>query len=263
MARSLWRGSLSFGLVNVPVALYSGVRDVDLHFHQLHGKDKARIEVRRFCSKEDEEVPWEEIGHAYELDEGGQVVLTDEELDRVSPRKTRTIDIEAFVDAGEVDPIHFDHPYLLAPTGDVEGPLRAYRLLVEVMRESGQLALGRFVLRSKEHLVAVGVRGDLLALTTMRFADEVRPRKGIAPGGRKPAKQQIDGAVALLEELTVEWDPTRYTDCYRERLEAVVKRKRRGATIEVPEDRDEPEPSEDIMATLKAALEQAREQQPA
>src|SRR5947209_17552237 len=122
MARALWSGSLSFGLVNVPVQLFSAARDLDYHFHQLHEKDKAPIEQQRFCSKEDREVTWEEVAHAFDLD-GKQVVITDDELASVQPRKTRTIDIEAFVELGEIDPIYFDHPYLLVPAGDSEGTL--------------------------------------------------------------------------------------------------------------------------------------------
>src|SRR3954470_20161824 len=122
MARSLWTGSLSFGLVNVPVALFSAARDQDLHFNQLHEKDGARIETRRFCAKEDEEVAYEDIGHGYELDSGKQVVLTDEELDAVAPRKTRTIDIQSFVDAADIDPILFDRPYWLPPPRRPAGP---------------------------------------------------------------------------------------------------------------------------------------------
>ena len=127
MPRSLWTGSLSFGLVNVPIALYSAVRDQDIHFHQLHEKDGARIETRRFCAKEGKEVAYEDIGRGFELDSGKQVVLTDEELDAVAPRRTRTIEIEAFVAAAEIDPMLYDHPYWLVPTGDSEGPRRAYR----------------------------------------------------------------------------------------------------------------------------------------
>src|SRR3954462_1407626 len=132
MPRSLWNGSLSFGLVNVPVELVSAARDLDYHFHELHAKDKARIEQRRFCSKEDVEVQWEEVAHAYDLD-GKQVVVTDEELASVQPRKTRTIDIEAFVELADVDPIYLDHPYFLVPAGDSQGTLRAYQLLASVM----------------------------------------------------------------------------------------------------------------------------------
>jgi Ku70/Ku80 beta-barrel domain len=149
MARALWSGSLSFGLVNVPVQIVSAVRDLDLHFHQLHAKDKVRIEQRRFCSEEDVEVGIEEVAHSYDLD-GKQVIVTDEELGSVQPRKTRTIDIETFVPADELDPIHFDHPYFLVPAGDSEGTLRAYRLLVETMGRTDRAALGRFVMRTKE-----------------------------------------------------------------------------------------------------------------
>ena len=130
MARPLWSGSLSFGLVNVPVQLFSAARDLDFHFHQLHEKDKRRIEQRRFCKEEDVEVGWEEIAHSYDLN-GKQVVVTDEELGSVEPRKTRTIEIESFADLAEVDPIYFDHPYFLVPAGEADGTIRAYRLLVE------------------------------------------------------------------------------------------------------------------------------------
>src|SRR5919112_3070298 len=211
MARSLWTGSLSFGLVNVPVALYSAVRDTDLHFNQLHEKDAARIDTRRFCAEEDEEIPLEEIGHAYELEDGKTVVVTDEDLEAVAPRKTRTIDIEAFVDLAEVDPIYFDHPYFLAPTGDSEGPRRAYQLLVETMGKAEKVAIGRFVMRTKEYLVAIQVREGRLSLTTMLWGDEVRSSDGIPTGGKKPAKAEVDQAVALIEALSTEWDPTDYT----------------------------------------------------
>jgi DNA end-binding protein Ku len=254
MPRSLWTGSLSFGLVNVPVALYSAARDQDLHFNQLHEKDGARIETRRFCSKEDAEVAYEDIGHCYELDSGKQVVLTDEELDAVAPRKTRTIDIRSFVDAAEVDPLFFDHPYWLVPTGESEGPRRAYRLLVEAMGDADRVALGRFVLRTKEYLVTVRVRDGLLALTTMLFADEIRDTKGIAPGGRKPDKKAIDQAVKLVEALGDDFDPSAYKDEYRKRLRAVIKDKEKGGTIEAPEQDEEPEVATDLMEALRKTM---------
>jgi DNA end-binding protein Ku len=258
MARSIWSGSLSFGLVNVPVALYSAARDLDLHFNQLHEKDGARIETRRFCAKEDKEVPYDEIGHAYETGDGKAVVLTDEDLEAVAPRKTRTIDIDAFADLAEIDPILFDHPYLLVPTGESEGPLRAYRLLVEVMGRADRVALGRFVLRSREYLVAVRVRDGVLALTTMLFHDEIRPTKGIDTGGRKPKKAELDRAVELIEALTVDWDPGRYEDRYRERLRDIVRRKQKGATIEAPEAEEEPPPAGDLMEALRHSLEEMK-----
>jgi DNA end-binding protein Ku len=254
MPRSLWTGSLSFGLVNVPVALYSAARDQDLHFHQLHAKDGARIETRRFCTKEDKEVPYEEIGHGYELDSGKQVVLTDAELEAVAPRKTRTIDIQSFVDAAEIDPIMYDHPYWLVPSGDTEGAKRAYRLLVEAMGDADRVALGRFVLRMKEYLVAVRVRDGLLALTTMFFADEIRETKGIAPGGRRPEKEAVAQAVRLIEALSDDFDPKAYKDEYRARLRKLIKDKEKGGTIEAPEQDEAPAVPDDLMEALRKTM---------
>jgi DNA end-binding protein Ku len=258
VARALWTGSLSFGLVNVPVQLVSAARDLDYHFHQLHEKDKARIEQRRYCSEEDIEVGWEEIANSYDLD-GKEVVVTDEELGSVEPRKTRTIDIEAFVDLAEVDPIYFDHPYFLVPAGESEGTLRAYRLLIEVMSEQERVALGRFVMRTKEYLVAVQVRDEALALTTMLFHDEVRPTKPVPTGGKKPAKRAVEHAVSIIEELSTDWDPESYTDCYRERLRKVIDRKRKGRTIEAPEPEREPQPVPDLMEALQRTLQNVRD----
>ncbi|MDX6677462.1 MAG: end-binding protein Ku [Solirubrobacteraceae bacterium] len=255
MARALWNGSLSFGLVNVPVALYSAVRDLDVHFNQLHRKDGARIETRRFCADEDREVPYEAIGNGYDLDEK-QVVLTDGELAALAPKRTRTIEIASFVDLADVDPILFDHPYWLVPTGESEGPRRAYRLLVEVMSSTDRVALGRFVMRTREYLVAVRVRDGLLALTTMRFADEVRDTKTIDSGGPKPAKKALGEAVKLLDALTVDWDPESYEDCYRKRLEAIVRRKQQGKTIKAPTQQKQPSPAPDLMEALRKTLEE-------
>jgi DNA end-binding protein Ku len=255
--RPLWSGSLSFGLVNVPVQLVSAARDMDYHFRQLHEKDNVPIEQRRFSSKEDEEVIWEEVGHAYDLD-GKQVVVTDDELASVQPRKTRTIDIEAFVDLSDVDPVYFDHPYFLVPAGDSEGTLRAYRLLTEVMQKQERVALGRFVMRTKEYLVAVRAREGALALTTMLFEDEVRPTKGIPTGGKKPAPKQLEGAVAIIQELSTDWQPEHYEDCYRERLKRVIDAKRKRETIHAPKAEKEPEPVSDLMAALDETLERLR-----
>ena len=257
MARALWSGSLSFGLVNVPVQLMSAARDLDYHFHQLHEKDGARIEQRRYCSKEDIEVDWEEVADSYDLD-GEQVIVTDEELASVEPRKTRTIDIEAFVDVADVDPIYFDHPYFLVPAGESEGTLRAYQLLIEAMAQSERVALGRFVMRTKEYLAAVSVRDRALALSTMRFHDEVRPSDKIPTGGKKPTRTQLDRAVAVIEELSTEWDPERYEDCYRERLRRVIDGKRKGERIRAPKPEKEPAPVPDLMAALERTLENVR-----
>jgi DNA end-binding protein Ku len=256
MARSLWSGSLSFGLVNVPVALFSGVRDTDLHFRQLHAKDHTPVEIRRFCADEDEEVPYEEIASGYETDDDDLVILTDAELATAAPRKTRTIDIEAFVDVADVDPIAFDHPYVLMPSGDAEGTLRAYKLLLEVMERTERAALGRFVLRTKEYLALIRARDGRLVLTTLLWHDEVRPTKGIpTPTKRdKPAKKEIDQAADLIEALACPWDPARYEDSYEKRLKKIVRAKAKGQTIEVPEEEAEPAPVPDLMAALEQSL---------
>ena len=258
MARPLWSGSLSFGLVNLPVQLISAARDLDFHFHQLHEKDKARIEQRRYCTEEKIEITWEDVAHSYELDNGKEVVVTTEELASVEPRKTRTIEIEAFVDLADVDPIYFDHPYVLVPAGESEGTLRAYQLLVEAMEREERIALGRFVMRTKEYLVAVRVRDGALALSTMLFHEEVRPTKPVPTGGKKPSKGQLDHAVAIIEGLSTDWDPERYTDCYRERLGKVIDRKRKGATIEAPQPTKQPKPVPDLMEALQNTLDRVR-----
>jgi DNA end-binding protein Ku len=255
MPRPLWNGSLSFGLVNVPVQLTGATRDLDLHFRQLHTKDGAPIEQRRYCSQDEVEVEWEEVGRGFELEDGKQVVLTDEELASVQPEKTRTIDVQAFVDLEDVDPIYFDNTWFLVPAGESQGTRRAYRLLVEVMESTERAALGRFVMRTKEYLVLVRPCDGLLSLTTMRFHDEVRPTDGIAPGGRKPAKDKIEQAVAVIESLGADWNPARYTDCYRERLKRVVKQKQKGERVKAPSEPKQPKPAPDLMEALQATLE--------
>jgi DNA end-binding protein Ku len=257
MPRALWTGSLSFGLVNVPVQLVSAARDLDYHFNELHEKDKIRIEQRRFCSEEDVEVLFEEVAHSYDLD-GKQVIVTDAELASVEPRKTRTIDIEAFVELAAVDPLYFDHPYLVSPAGESEGTLRAYRLLVEVMGGTERAALGRFVMRTKEYLAAIRARDGALTLTTMLFHDEIRPTKPIPTGGKKPSKKQLDHAIALIDTLSTDWDPDNYEDCYRERLRRVIEDKRKRRTIEAPEPEKEPPPAPDLMDALQRALDNVK-----
>ena len=260
MARSLWSGSLSFGLVNVPVALFSGVRDTDLHFRQLHAKDHTPVEIHRFCADEDVEVPYEEIASGYETDDDELVVLTDAELATAAPRRTRTIDIEAFVDVAAVDPVYFDHPYVLMPLGDAEGTQRAYRLLLEVMERSERAALGRFVMRTKEYLALIRARDGRLVLTTLLWHDEVRPSKAVpTPTKRdKPAKKEVDQAVALIDALSCPWDPERYEDSYEKRLKQILRRKAKGQTIEIPEEDEEPAPIPDLMAALERSLAEVK-----
>jgi DNA end-binding protein Ku len=260
MARSLWSGSLSFGLVNVPVALFSRVKDTDLHFRQLHAKDHTPVEIRRFCAEEDVEVPYDEIANGYDTEDDRLIVITDAELATAAPRRTRTIDIEAFVDLDDVDPIHFDHPYLVMPAGDAEGTQRAYRLLLEVMDRTERAALGRFVMRTKEYLVLIRARDGRLVLTTLLWHDDVRPAKDVPkPTKRdKPAKKEVDEAVALIEALSCDWDPSRYEDSFQKRLRKIIRDKSKGKTIEVSEDETPPAPVPDLMAALEQSLAGAK-----
>ncbi len=257
MARSLWTGSLSFGLVNVPVAIVSGVRDLNVHFHQLHEKDASPIELQRWCPRDKAEVPIEEVAHSYETDDGTRVIVSDLELEAIAPERTRTIEIEQFVDLQDVDPTLYDHPYFLVPAGDDDGTLRAYALLTEVMADTDRAALGRFVMRAKEYLALVRAREGVLSLTTMRFADEVRSLKGIDTAAGKthrPKPKELNAAAAVIEELTAEWDPDRFKDRYRQRLQRVVSRKAKGKTITVPESQQTPEAPRDLMAALEKTL---------
>jgi len=254
LPRSLWTGSLSFGLVNVPVQLVSAVRDLDLHFHQLHEKDDTPIETRRVCSKEGKEVPYEEIGNEYD-----GVVVTDEELSAADPAKTRTIDIESFVKLDEIDPIYFDHPYYLIPAGETDGTIRAYKLLAGVMEQSERAALGRFVLRTKEYLVAIRVREGALMLSTLRFHDEVRDIDGLPGAGGRTKPKEVKEALKLIDALSTDWKPEDYDDCYRKRLQSIVRAKRQGGEIKVPEtDPERTQPVPDLMAALEASLASAR-----
>lgn len=262
MPRSLWTGSLSFGLVNVPVRLETAVRDRDLHFRQIHRKDGAPIEVQRWCSKEGIEVDYDEITHGYELDDENQITVSDLELQAIEPRRTRTIDIEQFVELADVDPLYFDHPYWLVPASDDDGAVRAYRLLTEVMGKTDLAALGRFVMRTKEYLALVRERDGALTLTTMLFADETRPTKDVDAAtqkSHKPARKELDAAVAVIEALSEDWDPEKYHDRYRDRLRKVVQRKGKGETITIPDADEAPEPAPDLMAALERTLEELQQ----
>jgi DNA end-binding protein Ku len=256
MARGLWSGTLAFGLVAVPVELVSAVRDRDVHFHEVDERGQ-RVEVRRTCEQDGKEVPWDEVGHGYELD-GRLVVLSDEELAAAAPERTRTIEVEEFVPLEQIDPAHFDHPYYLLPQGGTEGIARAYRLLRDVMAEGEQVAIGRIVMRSREQLVAVRERDGLLALSTLLFADEIRDPGDVdaVPSGRRgaPRRAEVDEALRVIDAMTRDFDPSRYEDCHRSRLLRLIRRKQRGGEIEIPEVEPEPDPVPDLMAALEASL---------
>lgn len=261
MPRPLWSGSLGFGLVNVPVTLQNAVRDRSIRFHLLHEPDLSPVRTRRVCSKEGVEVPPEQIRKGYELDDGTLVLLTDEELEAAAPRKSRTIEIERFVAEGEVDPLYYERSYLVAPRED--SAVRAYLLLARTMESAGQVALGRFVMRARERLVAIRSHGDGLALCTMRFADELRDVEEIAPGAgaKRPSRKAVDRAVALIEELSVDFAPERYHDEHRAHLERIVERKRKGEQLPAPPAAEErPTVAPDLMGALEESLARIRGQ---
>ena len=256
--RSLWTGALSFGLVNVPVSLVSAVRDQNLHFHQIHAKRHKRLHVSYVCTKENAPVDYSEIAHGFDTGKG-YVMLTDEELAVAQPEKTRTVEISEFVELAEIDPILFDHPYYLLPAGEGEGPQRAYRLLLDVMEDEGKVAIGQFVLRTKEYLVAVRPKDGVLALTTMLFQREIRPTNDLdLPTRKRPSKAKVDQAVALVEALGADFDHGHYKDRYRNRLRKLVKDNQAGETITVPKAPKAPDAPPDLMEVLKASLDEVR-----
>lgn len=255
MPRPIWSGSLSFGLVNVPVKLMSATRDRGIHFNQLHEKDKARIEVRRVCTKENVEVPWEEVARGYELDNGDVIMLTDEELDAADPKKTRTIDIEAFVDLEEIDPIYFDRPYHLVPG---PGGAHPYRLLLHAMRDTGKIAIGRIVMRSKERLVAIRPREDALLMLTMSYADEVNPTTGLRELegiDGEVDEQELDVARRLVASIAEPFDIDKYQDTFREAVLDLIDRKAAGEPLQLGAEPEPPPDSPDVMKALEASLE--------
>jgi DNA end-binding protein Ku len=251
----MWSGAISFGLVNVPVKLYSAVSRKTVRFHQLNGKTGTRIQQKRVDPSTGDEVSFEDIVKGYELTKESYVVVTPDELDALDPERTRTIDIEDFVEAVEIDPVYYDHPYYLAPD---KGAGKAYRLLLDAMRESGKVAIARVVLRSKEQLVAIRPAGNALMMETMVFHDEV-----VSPDTIEELPEEADGktsdrelkmAQQLIDSLTSEFEPERYHDEYREKVLDLIERKAQGEEIATQPEAPEPARVPDLMAALEASL---------
>jgi DNA end-binding protein Ku len=267
MPAGIWNGTLSFGLVAVPVRMVSATRDLDVRFHQVDADTGERIQIHRVCEADGQEIPWEDIGRGYDL-EGQLVTLTDDELEAAAPERTHTIEIEEFVSLDEIDPAQFDHPYYLIPSSESEGTTRAYRLLRDAMASTNQAAIGRVVLRSNEYLVAVREHDGLLALTTMLFADELRGSDQIdaVPTGStgEPKRGEVTEAVKLIEAMSRDFNPDAYEDLYRERLLALVESKRSSKRSKKPPkavEPEEPEAAPDLMAALRQSLERVSSDQ--
>ncbi len=256
MARAIWTGSISFGLLNVPVRLYSAVSRKSVSFRELRASDSSRVRHKRVAEADGEEVPYDEIVKGYEITPEQYVVLTRDELEELDPKKTKAIEIQDFVDLDEIDPIYFDHPYYLGPD---KGAEKAYALLVKAMTDSNKVAVARFVLRNRENLAAIRPMGKVLTMATMRFADEVVSPDELddvfPENGRKIEKREVEMAKQLIESLSGEFDPEKYRDEYREELLSLIERKARGEEI-VEAVSEEPKPTKapDLMAALEESL---------
>src|ERR1700761_8027745 len=255
MARAIWSGSISFGLLNVPVRMYSAVARRNIALREIRESDSSRINPRRVAEGTDEEAPRDEIIKAYELTPGQYVPLTKDEMGALAPEKTRAIEVEDFVDLDEIDPIYFDSPYYLGPA---DGAEKAYSLLAAAMAASGKVAIAHFVLRNKENLAAIRSDGKVLTLTTMRFADEVVPASelDIVPDKEsKPAKRERERAEQLIESRSTDFEPSQYKDEYRDQLLALIEQKAEGKEI-VASDAEAPKATKtpDLMAALEASI---------
>jgi DNA end-binding protein Ku len=254
MPRAIWTGAISFGLVNVPVRLYSAVSRKTVRFHQLDDKEHARIQQKRVSSKTGDEVPYENIVKGYEISPDQYVVIEPDELEALDPDKTRTIEILDFVDQTDIDPIYYDHPYYLAPQPGAE---KAYDLLRSAMEEAGKVAIAKVVIRSKESLVAIRPAGPALTMSTMLFHDEVVDPDRIdelPDKAGKPSKRELEMAEQLIGSLTSDFEPERYRDEYRERVLDLIERKAQGEEIAVQAPSEEPAKVPDLMAALEASI---------
>src|ERR1700722_16733825 len=266
MPRAMWTGAISFGMVTVPVKLYSALDRKSVRFHQLSGKTGARVMQKRVDSQTGDEVPYEEIVKGYEIAKDRYVVVEPAELDALEPKKTKTIEIEDFVEPDQIDRVYYDHPYSLAPG---PGGAKPYRLLVEAMRETGKVAIARVVIRSKEQLVALRPMGDALGMATMIFADEVIPPERLDEVREalevKTTKRELDMAKQLVGSLAGDFEPGKYRDSYRQEVLDLIERKAQGEEIAVaPAAEEAAEPAPDLRSALKASLEavRAREGEP-
>lgn len=257
MARPIWSGTIGFGLVSVPVNIVTATRSRDVRFHQLEAETGARIRYRRVSEATGEEVPNERIVKGHEVSSGRYVVVDDDELQSLMPAASRTIEIVGFVDLDQIDPVYFEQPYYLAPDGAGSKP---YRLLVEAMTELRKVAIGHFVMRSKERLVAIRPLDGVLCLETMRYSDEVLdPRDALGDAEpAEPTERELAMAKQLIETLVEDFDPTQYRDTYREELLALIGRKAAGEEIVTEPVVEEPGRVVDLMTALEASLERAR-----
>jgi DNA end-binding protein Ku len=254
MPRAIWSGSISFGLVNAPVKMYSAIDEHDLELHLVHEKDGSRIGYEKVCKKEGKEVPADEIVKAYEVSDGDLVYLSEDDFKAAGEEGYRAIEVLDFVPHDEIDPIVFQRTYYLGPA---DGAEKVYALLVRAMEESGLSAIARYVFHDRQQLGALRIRDGVIVLENMYFADEIRPVKGIAPKGQRVSKQELEMAETLIDRFTSTFKHEKYRDEYTDRLLDIVKRKRKGEEIHAapPEEREE---QPDLLEALRASVDAAK-----
>ncbi len=264
MARSIWTGSLSFGLVNVPVGLFSATQEHKVHFHQFEEGTSSRIRYQRVNEDTGDEVAYDDIVKGAEVDDGEYVMLTQEELESVEPGKSRTIDINDFVDAAEIDPIYFQKTYYLAPSD--EAAKKAYALLARAMEKAERIGIATFVMRGRQYLAAVRPKDGVLVLETMYFADEVRdPKKELdnIPQRASGRGKDLQMAVDLIEALTTRWDPKNYRDTYTDRVEELVKAKKKDRVVVTERDSEATDKKVvDLLSALQASIDDSKKHRP-
>jgi DNA end-binding protein Ku len=254
MPRAIWSGAISFGLVNVPVRMYSAISETDLHFHLVHEPDNGRIGYQKICKAEKELVPDDEIVKAFEFAEDELVVLTDEDFAAAKAEGVKSIEIEQFVPYEEIDPIYFERTYYLGPA---DGADKVYGVLRKAMEETGLAAIGKYVMRDKQHLGCLRVREGVLTLEKMFFHDEIRPVDDVDTGSSRVSKAELEMATSLIEQFRSSFDPERYEDTYRDALMEIIKAKRKGKTITAAPVEEEETPT-DLLEALKASVEAAK-----
>lgn len=254
MPRAIWSGSISFGLVNVPVRMYSAISETDLHFHLVHERDGGRIGYQKICKAENEPVPDDQIVKAFEYERDEFVVLDQEDFAAAKAEGVKSIEIEDFVPYEEIDPIYFERTYYLGPA---DGGEKVYGVLRAAMEKTGLAAIGKYVMRDKQHLGCLRVRDGVITLEKMFFHDEVRPGKDVGPGSVKVAKAELELAATLIEQFQTSFDPTKYEDTYRKALCKIIEAKRKGTTIAAAP-ADENKAPADLLAALRASVEAAK-----
>ncbi len=255
--RPIWKGSLSFGLVNIPVRLYSATAGTELSFKLLHASDHGAIGYVKVCKKDGQQVPQEDIVKGYEYQKGDYVVLTEEDFEHANVKKSHTIDIQDFVKESEIDDIYFEKPYYLEPEKGAEKP---YALLRDALAKSGKVGIAKFVLRNKENLATLKTSENAIVLEQMRYHDEIRPKDGLKLPKAEATKKEVDIALALIEQLTATFEPTKFSDTYKKDVMNMIQAKAKGKKSVVKSESLPPSTGvDDLMSALKASLEKHKE----